>query len=204
MNIPFGGAKGGICCEPKNLSQRELERLTRKLVQVGGCLPNAKTTLHAALKQTNNQSAIKQARKQARSPPTNQPSSQARKQSPKPETDAATNRSIREPIKQAGAFLVLRLLPGQQAQAQGCSPDRWRVSPCMHDQALLADHAEMPGWDLVQLICCPFQVTLCSKSTQYHRLKCSQVHFRVGACDTYCRPDFLEDLLCHCCCIRIL
>lgn len=34
MNIPFGGAKGGICCEPKNLSQRELERLTRKLVQV--------------------------------------------------------------------------------------------------------------------------------------------------------------------------
>ncbi|DBB18365.1 TPA: glutamate dehydrogenase (NADP(+)) gdh1 [Trebouxia sp. C0006] len=33
MNIPFGGAKGGICCEPKNLSQRELERLTRKLVQ---------------------------------------------------------------------------------------------------------------------------------------------------------------------------
>ena len=35
MNIPFGGAKGGICCEPKSLSQRELERLTRKLVQVG-------------------------------------------------------------------------------------------------------------------------------------------------------------------------
>ena len=34
MNIPFGGAKGGICCEPKQLSQRELERLTRKLVQV--------------------------------------------------------------------------------------------------------------------------------------------------------------------------
>lgn len=34
MNIPFGGAKGGICCEPKLLSQRELERLTRKLVQV--------------------------------------------------------------------------------------------------------------------------------------------------------------------------
>ena len=34
MNIPFGGAKGGICCAPKQLSQRELERLTRKLVQV--------------------------------------------------------------------------------------------------------------------------------------------------------------------------
>ncbi len=39
MNIPFGGAKGGICCEPKNLSQRELERLTRKLVQVCSCCP---------------------------------------------------------------------------------------------------------------------------------------------------------------------
>lgn len=39
MNIPFGGAKGGICCEPKNLSQRELERLTRKLVQVCSYCP---------------------------------------------------------------------------------------------------------------------------------------------------------------------
>lgn len=39
MNIPFGGAKGGICCEPKNLSQRELERLTRKLVQVYSYCP---------------------------------------------------------------------------------------------------------------------------------------------------------------------
>ena len=37
MNIPFGGAKGGIRCEPKLLSQRELERLTRKLVQVLHC-----------------------------------------------------------------------------------------------------------------------------------------------------------------------
>lgn len=41
MNIPFGGAKGGICCEPKLLSQRELERLTRKLVQVCSALTQA-------------------------------------------------------------------------------------------------------------------------------------------------------------------
>ena len=33
VNIPFGGAKGGIACDPKDLSQGELERLTRKLVQ---------------------------------------------------------------------------------------------------------------------------------------------------------------------------
>jgi hypothetical protein len=36
MDIPFGGAKGGICVDPKDLSERELELLTRKLVQVGG------------------------------------------------------------------------------------------------------------------------------------------------------------------------
>ncbi len=33
VNVPFGGAKGGICCDPSKLSQGELERLTRKLVQ---------------------------------------------------------------------------------------------------------------------------------------------------------------------------
>lgn len=33
MNIPFGGAKGGVVCDPAKLSERELERLTRKLVQ---------------------------------------------------------------------------------------------------------------------------------------------------------------------------
>jgi glutamate dehydrogenase (NAD(P)+) len=29
-NIPFGGAKGGIICDPKHMSQGELERLTRR------------------------------------------------------------------------------------------------------------------------------------------------------------------------------
>ncbi|MDJ0625817.1 MAG: Glu/Leu/Phe/Val dehydrogenase dimerization domain-containing protein [Candidatus Caenarcaniphilales bacterium] len=29
VKIPFGGAKGGICCDPKKLSKTELERLTR-------------------------------------------------------------------------------------------------------------------------------------------------------------------------------
>lgn len=33
VNVPFGGAKGGIACDPAELSQGELERLTRKLVQ---------------------------------------------------------------------------------------------------------------------------------------------------------------------------
>ena len=38
MDIPFGGAKGGITVDPKTLSERELEKLTRKLVQVSATL----------------------------------------------------------------------------------------------------------------------------------------------------------------------
>ena len=30
MNIPFGGAKGGICCEARGMSRRELQSLTRR------------------------------------------------------------------------------------------------------------------------------------------------------------------------------
>jgi glutamate dehydrogenase (NAD(P)+) len=32
VNIPYGGAKGGICIQPEKLSKKELERVTRKFV----------------------------------------------------------------------------------------------------------------------------------------------------------------------------
>ncbi|MFP3984547.1 MAG: Glu/Leu/Phe/Val family dehydrogenase [Candidatus Bathyarchaeia archaeon] len=30
VNIPYGGAKGGVCCNPKEMSKAELERITRR------------------------------------------------------------------------------------------------------------------------------------------------------------------------------
>src|SRR5437660_6286582 len=33
MNLPFGGAKGGIACDPANLTPGELERLTRRFTE---------------------------------------------------------------------------------------------------------------------------------------------------------------------------
>ena len=33
VEIPFGGAKGGITVDPSELSERENERLTRKFIQ---------------------------------------------------------------------------------------------------------------------------------------------------------------------------
>lgn len=32
MNLPYGGAKGGVSCDPEKLSTRELERLTRRYI----------------------------------------------------------------------------------------------------------------------------------------------------------------------------
>ncbi len=36
VNIPFGGGKGGIACDPRQLSQRELESLTRNFTNLLG------------------------------------------------------------------------------------------------------------------------------------------------------------------------
>ena len=33
MNLPFGGAKGGIACDPAELTRGEVERLTRRFTE---------------------------------------------------------------------------------------------------------------------------------------------------------------------------
>ena len=39
VEIPFGGAKGGVTCDPKELSKNELRRLTRRYVaELGDCI----------------------------------------------------------------------------------------------------------------------------------------------------------------------
>ncbi|MEM3874328.1 MAG: Glu/Leu/Phe/Val dehydrogenase [Candidatus Bathyarchaeia archaeon] len=34
VDIPYGGAKGGVCCSPKEMSKGELERLTRRYISL--------------------------------------------------------------------------------------------------------------------------------------------------------------------------
>jgi glutamate dehydrogenase (NAD(P)+) len=38
MNLPFGGAKGGVCCDPAAMTKGELERLTRRFTDEVGSI----------------------------------------------------------------------------------------------------------------------------------------------------------------------
>ncbi|MBN1565324.1 MAG: Glu/Leu/Phe/Val dehydrogenase [Anaerolineae bacterium] len=55
VNIPFGGAKGGISCEPSQLSQHELERLTRRFAKMIAPILGGKRDIPAPDMNTNEQ-----------------------------------------------------------------------------------------------------------------------------------------------------
>ncbi len=55
VGVPFGGAKGGIQCDPRKMSQAELERLTRRFVDAIGELIGPHTDIPAPDVNTNAQ-----------------------------------------------------------------------------------------------------------------------------------------------------
>jgi len=55
LNIPFGGAKGGVACNPKEMSKDELERLTRKYTMMISPIIGHNTDIPAPDVYTNSQ-----------------------------------------------------------------------------------------------------------------------------------------------------
>ena len=55
MNLPYGGAKGGVVVDPKQLSPRELERLTRRYATEISVLMGPESDIHAPDMGTNPQ-----------------------------------------------------------------------------------------------------------------------------------------------------
>ncbi|MGE5541707.1 MAG: Glu/Leu/Phe/Val family dehydrogenase [Bacillota bacterium] len=47
VNIPYGGAKGGVCCDPTTMSSQELESLTRTYARMMGPLIGPQTDIPA-------------------------------------------------------------------------------------------------------------------------------------------------------------
>ena len=55
VNVPFGGAKGGVACDPKQLSERTLRQLTRRYISEIGDLIGPDTDILAPDVNTNEQ-----------------------------------------------------------------------------------------------------------------------------------------------------
>jgi glutamate dehydrogenase (NAD(P)+) len=55
VDLPLGGGKGGICCDPKNMSDRELENLSREYIRAIAPLIGAKKDIPAPDVYTNPQ-----------------------------------------------------------------------------------------------------------------------------------------------------
>ena len=55
VNIPYGGAKGGVVCSPKSMSQAELERMTRRYATEVSVIAGPETDIPAPDINTNDQ-----------------------------------------------------------------------------------------------------------------------------------------------------
>ena len=55
VDLPLGGGKGGVCCDPKNMSARELENLSREYIRAIAPLIGAKKDIPAPDVYTNPQ-----------------------------------------------------------------------------------------------------------------------------------------------------
>jgi glutamate dehydrogenase (NAD(P)+) len=55
IDIPFGGAKGGVCCNPKDLSENDLRKITRRFISDLGDLIGPHTDIPAPDMYTNAQ-----------------------------------------------------------------------------------------------------------------------------------------------------
>ena len=55
VDLPLGGGKGGVCCDPKNMSERELERLSREYISAISPLLGVDTDIPAPDVYTNPQ-----------------------------------------------------------------------------------------------------------------------------------------------------
>ena len=55
VNIPYGGAKGGVVCSPKSMSQAELERMTRRYATEISVIAGPETDIPAPDINTNDQ-----------------------------------------------------------------------------------------------------------------------------------------------------
>jgi hypothetical protein len=55
VNLPFGGAKGGVRCDPKKLSHKELERMTRRYTSEIGIIIGPQRDIPAPDVNTNGQ-----------------------------------------------------------------------------------------------------------------------------------------------------
>jgi glutamate dehydrogenase (NAD(P)+) len=47
IDVPFGGAKGGVCCNPKELSEADLRKITRRFISGLGDLIGPHTDIPA-------------------------------------------------------------------------------------------------------------------------------------------------------------